>query len=284
MKKINVFFIVLGGLALSLFITCASSKEKTDEGLQNLGIDFDRQNGEITPEEEYYIGRAVAANITAKYAILDNPGLTGYVNKICGALTINSEKPEIFNGYHVRILDSDEINAFATSGGHIFITKGFLGATASEDGLAAVIAHEVAHIQLRHAAKQIEDLRFVQQLSDVAGKAADALNIEQDTKVFADSVNSVVDKLMTNGYSQSQELEADSMALALLAGAGYTPSALVEVLNTLKSQQSSAQLDLGLEKTHPSPDIRLANVNAKVGAYSVEDTRSYRTARYQTSK
>jgi len=104
---------------------------------------------QITPEQEYYIGRAVGANILAMYKI-DNsrPAMTAYVNKIANALVINSERPEIFNGYHANILDSDEINAFATSGGHIFITRGLIDSAASEDELAAVIAHEVAHIQL----------------------------------------------------------------------------------------------------------------------------------------
>ncbi|MDR0568253.1 MAG: M48 family metalloprotease [Spirochaetaceae bacterium] len=267
-------------------MSCASSKDASisaDDALAEMEKAFDRQKGELTPEEEYYLGRAVAANILEQYPpYLGNSGLTGYLNAICGALTVHSEKPEIFNGYHVRILDSDEINAFATSGGHIFIARGLLAAANSEDALAAVIAHEVAHVQLRHAAKQIEDMRFVQKLSEVAAQATEALRIEKETEVFSDSVSTMVDNLMTKGYSQTQEFDADSFALSLLAGAGYSPSALIDVLTVLEKQQPN-QTGIGFDKTHPSPQMRLANAAAKVGNYQVEDTRSFRTARYQAA-
>src|SRR5215471_21733386 len=84
---------------------------------------------EITPEQEYYIGRAVAANVLSSYKIWNRNGaLTSYLNLICAAITINSPRPDVYNGYHLAILDSDEINAFATSGGHILVTRGLINA------------------------------------------------------------------------------------------------------------------------------------------------------------
>ncbi|MCL2128659.1 MAG: M48 family metalloprotease, partial [Treponema sp.] len=102
---------------------------------------------EITPEQEYYIGRAVGANILSTYRIWNgSPALTAYANRICNAITFNSPRPDIYNGYHVMLLDTDEINAFATSGGHIFLSRGIVTSAKSEDALAGVIAHEIAHI------------------------------------------------------------------------------------------------------------------------------------------
>ena len=92
-----------------------------------------RASEAITPEQEYYIGRGVAASIADTYKVANKPQVEAYLNSICQTLVINSERPVIFNGYHVAVLDTDEINAFATSGGHIFITKGLLQCTDNED-------------------------------------------------------------------------------------------------------------------------------------------------------
>ena len=113
----------------------------------------------ITPEQEYYIGRSVAATLLQSYDLADEVKLTAYLNKICMALVIHSERPELYNGYHVSILDSDQINAFATSGGHILITRGLLSCAENEDALASVIAHEIGHIQLQHSLKAIKTSR-----------------------------------------------------------------------------------------------------------------------------
>ena len=131
---------------------------------------------EITPEQEYYIGRAVAANILSTYKLWNgNAALTAYLNNICMAIAINSPRPYIFNGYRLAILDSNEINAFATSGGHIFVTRGLINAAKSEDALAGVIAHEIAHIQLKHGIKAIKNSRITQAILVTGTSAAGAV-------------------------------------------------------------------------------------------------------------
>jgi len=236
---------------------------------------------EITPEQEYYIGRAVAANILTTYRIYNgNPALTAYLNKICAAIIINSPRPDIFNGYHVAILDSNEINAFATSGGHIFVTRGLISAAKSEDALAGVIAHEIAHIQLQHSIKAIKNSRITQALmvtGVAAAGAATGLNVTELTDVFNETVGEIVTTLVNNGYSQTQEFEADNTAMGLLASAGYNPSGLLDMLRELSSVQTSAS---GFGKTHPTPAQRITNAEKSVGNYSVANTLSYRQARF----
>jgi len=236
---------------------------------------------EITPEQEYYIGRAVAANILSSYRIWNgNAALTSYLNLICASITINSPQPDVYNGYHVAILDSNEINAFATSGGHIFVTRGLINAAKSEDALAAVIAHEVAHIQLQHSIKAIRTNRITQALmitgTSAAGAAA-GMDVNQLTDVFNESVGEIVLTLVNNGYSQTQEFDADNTAMSLLASAGYNPSALIEMLRELNAVQTGST---GFGKTHPTPAQRISNAEKSVGRYSVADTRSYRQARF----
>jgi predicted Zn-dependent protease len=293
------FMIVLSFLGL---ISCETVATATGVGAQVAGaLGFIDQNTagaitqsseaisraaeEITPEQEYYIGRAVGANLLTTYRVYTgNPALTAYLNKICAAIAANSPKPEIFNGYHVLILDSNEINAFATSGGHIFVTRGLIACTDSEDALAAVIAHEIAHIQLQHSIKAIKTSRITQAImitgASGANVAGQYLNVKELTDIFDESVGNIVSTLVNNGYSQTQEFDADNMALSLLASAGYTPTCLIDMLQSLEKNQSKAPG--GFNKTHPAPAQRISNVRNTINNYVVPDTRSYRVLRYRS--
>jgi predicted Zn-dependent protease len=241
---------------------------------------------EITPEQEYYLGRAVGANILSSYKIWnESPALTTYLNRICNGIVINSSRPDIYNGYHVAILDSSEINAFATSGGHIFVTRGLIATAKSEDALAGVIAHEIAHIQLQHSIKAIKTSRITNALlitGTSAAGAATGYNVNELTDVFNESVGEIVGTLVNNGYSQQQEFEADNYALSLLASTKYSPSGLIDMLkelNTVQSRQSG-----GFNKTHPTPTQRISNAEKSVGKYTVDDTRSVRQSRFNAAK
>ena len=240
---------------------------------------FSKAAEDITPENEYYIGRSVAANILSNYKTAKNPKLETYLNSICTALVLNSEDPNLFNGYHVKILESDEINAFSTSGGHIFITKGLIACTDSEDTLAAVIAHEIAHIQLKHSVKSIKANRFNDALLTSASVTSDALGMEKLSKSMEGAAGDAYSSLVNSGFSQTQEFEADKAALKLMADAGYDPKAMVTMLEKMKKAQTSAP-KTGFYKTHPSPASRIGNVKAYLNKYKVKDSKSYRTERY----
>jgi predicted Zn-dependent protease len=239
---------------------------------------------EITPEQEYYIGRAVAANILSSYKVWNGkPALTSYLNLICTAITINSPRPDIYNGYHVAILDSNEINAFATSGGHIYVTRGLINAAQSEDALAGVIAHEVAHIQLKHGIKAIRNSRITQALIVTGAAAAGAvtgMDVNQLTDVFNESIGEIVTTMINNGYSQTQEFEADNTAMKLMASAGYSPSGLIDMLRELAKVQTGSS---GFGKTHPTPAQRISNAERSVKSYNVTNTHTYRQNRFKTA-
>lgn len=245
--------------------------------------DFTAETDDYTMEDAYYLGRTVAANILRYYPVYQNRELTEYVNKICQAIVINSPQPVIFNGYSVLILDSNEFNAFATSGGHIFVTRRLVESITSEDMLAAVVAHELAHIILRHGIAIINETRLNNDLSFVAGRAAsiagdNSEQARQAANLRASLANSI-DTWIKNGYSQSQEYEADLEAIVLLSKAGYDPSALLEMLRALQQIQGSQMS--GIYSTHPGAEQRIANVD-KLN-YSSQNTRQYRTARFKAA-
>jgi predicted Zn-dependent protease len=241
---------------------------------------------DITPSEEYYIGRAVAANILSNYKLYTaDPALTQYVNEILDTLVINSPRPDIYNGYHAAILDTDEINGFSTSGGHVFITRGLIACAANEDGLASVIAHELAHIQLQHSVKSIKNSRFNDALQQIAGIAAKAIGLDELTQIFDESIKEAVNTALNNGYSKEQEYEADATAMALLASAGYTPSSIVGMLESIKShsggKDSYPSLSKAVKSTHPTPDDRLAEVQKGLAAYAtLPDNSAARKPRF----
>jgi len=234
-----------------------------------------------TPEQEYFIGRAVAANILSNYKLWNkSPELTAYINYICGAIVINSPEPNIFNGYHVAILDSNDINAFTTSGGHIFLTRGLIGIAKTEDALAAVIAHEVAHNQLKHSLKAIKTSRVTQAflLTATAGVGVMmGMDADEFAEALDESVGEIMQTMVNSGYSREQEYEADIAAMCFMAAAGYQPSGLIDMLNELKSVH---RIGLGLSKTHPAPGQRIYYAEKALNRFTVADTRVNRQERF----
>jgi predicted Zn-dependent protease len=248
------------------------------------------EENSYTQEDEYYLGRAVAANILASYRPYQNPALTNYLNRICRTLAINSSQPEIFNGYHVIVLDSASFNAFATPGGHILVTRGLVAAAPSEDALAGVIAHELAHIILRHSMKIIEGMKSLEEINALAQKAANfsrqfgsastAAAVDR-VMVYRDSVNEIITALVKNGYSHEQEFAADTAAVKLLADSGYDPGGLLEMLKVLQKVQHGQPG--GFNSTHPTPADRITSATRTSASLRVKDTRSFRTARFKDS-
>jgi predicted Zn-dependent protease len=248
------------------------------------------EESSYTREDEYYLGRAVAANILASYRPYQNPALTSYLNRICRTLAINSSQPEIFNGYHVIVLDSASFNAFATPGGHILVTRGLVAAAPSEDALAGVIAHELAHIILRHAMGIIEEMKPQEEMAAMAQRAADfnrqfgsaATAAAADRiSAYRESVDGIITAMVKNGFSREQEFAADAAAVKLLADSGYDPGGLLEILKVLQKNQYLQPG--GFNSTHPTPADRITSATRTSASLRVKDTRSSRTARFKDS-
>ena len=288
-----LFALVIG------FLACSPLTAQSRGGSRSSGVDISgalsqiegasaTADDEVLPEDAYFLGRAVAANIISRYQPwTQKPETTRYLNEVCAAVTVNSPIPEIYSGYHVMLLDAPELNAFATTGGHIFITRGLLEKLATEDALAAVLAHEIAHIQLQHSVDLIKYMRITRDLSNTADRAASvaarAASLSERQTLFDNAVRDVVTALVVNGYSQEQEFQADIYAVKLLAAAGYSPSSLIDVLTLLQNTAGSG----GFNSTHPSPARRIANVRQELTRnsrlYQIQDTVSFRAARFEQS-
>jgi predicted Zn-dependent protease len=218
----------------------------------------------LTPEEEYYLGRSVSAMILAKYTPSRDAKLNQYVNRIGQIIARVSDRPETFNGYRFMVLDTPEINGFAAPGGFIFVTRGLIALCSSEEDLAGVIAHEVAHVVNGDGLKAISQANLTNALA-ILGREAASTAISQAgapeigalTSAFGGSVTDVFKTMATDGYSRSQEYAADEYAITLLRRAGYNPRGLSNVLAKLEKVKGEG----GFFETHPSASDRLDEVS-----------------------
>jgi len=225
---------------------------------------------EFTPEHEYYIGRAVGAVVLSKYKVYANSRLNDYVNVLGQTLAAASDKPDIFGGYHFLVLDSDDINAFATPGGHIFVTRGLIRCCPSEDALATVLAHEIGHVQLRHGMQSIEKARTAQALTILATEGAKNLGsseVAQLTDTFSGVISDITNSLINNGYSRSFEYQADQASVELVNRLGYNPEGLIDMLQVMGKNIKKGGLDFA--KTHPAPSDRIKEIHSKQKLTSV---------------
>jgi len=216
----------------------------------------------LSEDEEYYVGRAVAARITATYPLYRNARLTDYLNLIGQTIALHTDKPTTFGGYRFALLDSPEINAFACPGGIILITRGMLASVKNEDELAAVLAHEIGHIIHRDGIAAIQSSRWSEALLVIGSNAAREFGPRDTAKLvslFEGSIDDVFKTLVVNGYGRDQEKAADAAALKYLAAAGYDPRGLTGYLKRL--EQAGKGSKGGILSTHPGTDERLENVS-----------------------
>jgi len=216
---------------------------------------------DFTPEQEHYIGRSVAAKLLNGYKPYNREDLNRYVNTLGQVLASCSDRPNTYSGYHFMVLDSEELNAFAMPGGLIFITKKLISICETEDELAAVLAHEIAHVQLKHGLKAIESSRWAGVGSLLVQEAAKSYSKKDLSKLvtsFDGMIDDVTQKLVNSGYSRSSEYEADKVAIIILKRCGYNPNALNKMLGHLKRHHKDG--GVGFTKTHPHPKNRMEEV------------------------
>ncbi len=247
----------------------------------NVAESFQQASREISEVEEYYIGRSVAATVLNMYVPLENPAMQQYVNLVGQTVACSSPKPTLFGGYHFLVVNSSEINAIACPGGFILISSGLIDVTSNEDELAAILAHEVAHVTLQHGRSSIDQARWTEFGILVAEESTEQWGSDELQSAagdYGDIVEDVVSNIITKGYSRETEYQADSLAAVICASAGYDPGAIASVLQTMSAIVSRS--GPGFWQTHPSPEDRLAAVNTVISTLPQIEVDPIRTARF----
>lgn len=236
----------------------------------------------ITPEQEYWVGRTVAATILTTTKPYDNEAATRYLNTLGQYLALGSDRPETFGGYHFAIMDSDAINAFAAPGGLILVSRGMLRCCKTEDAVAAVLAHEIGHVALKHGLKSIDKSRMTGALTTVlseAGKNLGGQELAEATKAFEGSISDITATMINNGYSREFEAQADKAAVPILRNAGYDPHALTTMLAEMSRRLKPDGHDFA--KTHPDPRVRIRDITAIIGPDTSSAPPASRQARFE---
>jgi predicted Zn-dependent protease len=196
----------------------------------------------ISDRQEVEIGRQIRQELinSGRIQLYNNPNLNGYLNYIGSKLSKVSDRPEI--PYTFSIVNSEEVNAFATMGGFVYIHTGLMKLAENEAELASVVAHEIGHIAGRHSLHQMRQQAIQQGVLSAAG-----LDREQ-------AVQLGVALALDLPYSRQDEYEADKLGLAMLTKAGYAPGAMVNFMQKLQRQGSNIPSFLS---THPAAGDRV---------------------------
>lgn len=207
---------------------------------------------EVDEKGEIEIGRNVAATLVGAAPLTHDERLQKYVNHVGRWLALQTERPDL--EWHFGVLASDNVNAFATPGGYVFITRGLLLKLRNEAELAGVLAHEIAHVLRRH------HLNAIQKNAQV-GLVAEVLSMAQNNEAM-DQIAAVATELYARGLDKEDEFEADRMGVVIAVRAGYDPYGLPAVLQTLENMNPQDSTLALLFKTHPSPSTRLEMLDA----------------------
>lgn len=238
---------------------------------------------DFNPQQEYYIGRAVGAMLLAKYHPYNNAAANAYVNEVGQSLAMFSDMPQTYGGYHFLVLDSAEINAFAAPGGLIFITRGMLRCCSGENALAAVLAHEIGHVQNKDALRAIKRARTTEALAIIGGEAVKHVGggqLSQLSSIFADSIGDIMTTMVNNGYSRTLEYQADKTAVAILTRTGYNPAGLPDMLAEMQKRLTPGGADFA--KTHPAPADRISELASLARVAEINEP-AVRAARFKAA-
>jgi len=207
---------------------------------------------DINEEQEANIGREYASLLVGAAPLVDRPDVQRYVNRVGRWLSLHSERPKL--DWKFGVLDSGNINAFATPGGYVFVTRGLLARLHSEAELAGVLAHEIAHVVKKH---HLSAIRKSAGLQAGANILAEYQSNRGRSSQASERMVSGAKEVMLRGLDKSDEFEADRMGVVIATRSGYDPFGLPAVLQTLQSMNPQ---DSGLAlmfSTHPAPGARL---------------------------
>ncbi len=223
--------------------------------------------GEKTDEEEVIIGKEISATLLGAFPLSQNREKQLYINRVGVWLALQTNRTSL--NWRFAVLDVQNINAFASPGGYIFVTRGLLDILDNEAQLAGVLSHEIAHVIERHHMNELQSnasFGIANDLSQFALRQSSGESIKSQylTDEVSKKLTVAAKSLYTSGLAKTDEFSADHLGMLISARAGYDPYAYLEVLHKLdKYSTNDSQLAL-LFKTHPKPADRLLHLESLI--------------------
>jgi len=213
----------------------------------------------VSVQQEVELGQQAQAEIDKQMPVLRDATLDRYIDNIGARLAASATGPKY--PYSFGVVNYKELNAFALPGGPIYVHRGVIGAARTEAQLAGVMAHEVAHIAQRHAAKQISKGIVANGLLGLLGAVLDDGKGEAAARIGA----SVVAQSVFMKFSRDDEREADRIGAEIMDRAGWDPHGMAEFMQILQQEQQRSPSSVEtFFSSHPSPAGRVRDLQGLV--------------------
>ena len=228
-------------------------------------------------EKEVRLGRELAAEVDRQAKFVDDPIITEYVNRVGQNIVLHSDAKIPFT---IKVIDSDEVNAFALPGGFFYVNKGLILVADNEAEVAGVMAHEIAHVCARHAVENQTKASLLEYLA-------------MGTSIFLGGIPGMIYQ-NTAGlgllgifmkFSRSAEEEADKLGVQYMYAAGYDPSAMATMFEKLEAKNKKKPgLISRAFASHPAPPERRAAALALAARFPEHDEYVISTSEFQRVK
>ena len=233
----------------------------------------------IAVEEEIALGRAAQRELQSRVPAYGDPRVTAYVKGVGERLARHAPGPRY--PYTFSVAAWNELNAFALPGGPVWVHAGLLRATADESQLAAVLAHEIAHIAARHAADRLTKGLVTNGLLGLLGAMLGTDGGARTARIGA--------QLLAGGYllkfSREDEREADRLGLQLMRRAGWDGRGMLDVLERLRQVEGRDPGSVArFLSTHPAPSERIDLLRGQMVSGGRRDSAEFRTMKARLAK
>ena len=249
---------LLGLLTVFVLVFTISAKDKKKNPEEIGNRDVGKGMNWYSIEKEIALGKGLAQDVERQAKIIDDPIVSEYVNRVGQNLVRNSDAKVPFT---IKVIDSEEVNAFALPGGFFFVNSGLMLKTESEAELAGVMAHEIAHVAARHGTRQATR-------GQVAQLATIPLIFMGGWGGYgARQAASVLIPVGFLTFSRAFESEADMLGLQYLYKTGYDPGAFVDFFEKIQSLEKKKPGTMAkIFSSHPMTEDRITNAQKNIQA------------------
>lgn len=210
----------------------------------------------LTPQQEIALGLQSAPELIREYGgLYGDEQVQSLVDEIGLSLVNNSIARDTPWQFEFYVLDSSVVNAFALPGGQVFITAELLSRFETEDQVAAVLAHEIVHVLARHSAQRIAQNELTNGLIGAVSVASGDAGAAQTA--------AMIGQLINMQYGRDDEIQSDTLGVCLLLDAGYSPNAMIQVMEVLAAASGGARQP-EFFSTHPNPDNRIQQIEQAI--------------------
>jgi hypothetical protein len=228
-------------------------------------------------EKEIQIGRTIAAQVEQQAKLVEDPIVTEYVNRVGQNVVLHSDAKVPFT---IKVIDSDEVNAFALPGGFFFVNKGLILAADNEAELAGVMAHEIAHVAARHAMENQGKGTLINY-----GALAGIIFGGPIVSTVLQNGGGILAGLAGLKFTRGAEAEADNLGVQYLYAAGYDPLAMSTMFEKLASKNKKKPGSIQkLFSSHPEPINRRDTSISLVARFPEKDEYIISTSEFQRVK